>query len=357
MNSDQRIRSLDGCRAIAILLVIYSHLQFSKTGSFPDLFDWGTLGVFIFFVISGFLITTILQKELLQARSRSLRNFYIRRVFRIFPPLLFLLVGVGILKKLGLATVSGRAIVFSLSFLRNYYPGPYRILHHLWSLSVEEQFYLVWPFVLSRFSKKFAGKLLVAIIIIVPIVRLGTLLWLGPKLVWHTEQVADGLAYGCLLAIKQKELRASRFYGWLSKSYLSFALPLVLVAAACTYPPILYEGISKSVIFLTVALSIDILILRSTSLPGRILNFPPLVWIGKISYSLYLWQQIFLIVKHGDQPYAWFPLNLALALVCAMISYYLIEGPAIRLGRKIVAGQAHPAILRIFPAAPRLEPS
>jgi peptidoglycan/LPS O-acetylase OafA/YrhL len=337
LSDDQRIPSLDGCRAIAISLVVFWHLSFS-TRDFPrGGFDWGDLGVFIFFVISGFLITTVLQREQEQRKSISLGNFYIRRVFRIFPALLFFLLGVELLTKLGLASVPGRALLFSLSFLRNYYPGPYRILHHLWSLSVEEQFYLVWPFLFAYLSKRTACRLLTGIIILAPILRLGTLFWLGQAQVWNTEEVADGLACGCLLAIQQKELRASRVYQWLSRPYVSLVIPCLIVGGAYTHPRALYEGLGKSVIFLGVALGIDMVILRHESPAGKLLNSRPLVWLGKLSYSLYLWQQVFLIVKREDQPYAWFPVNLGLAFLCAVVSYYLIERPSIQFGRRIVA--------------------
>lgn len=334
--SEQRIPSLDGCRAIAILLVLVWHLSFSKPEFLKVAFDGGTLGVFIFFVISGFLITTLLLREREKTQSISLQGFYTRRFFRIFPPLFVFLVGTGILGKLGLADANGRSLLFSLSFLRNYHPGTHRILQHLWSLSVEEQFYLLWPFMFTYLPRKTVNRLLIGVVVAVPLIRLAAQYWLGGQGVWHTERVADGLAWGCLVAINQNELRANRLYQWFSHSYGALILPCLIVAAAYTYPPMLYEGLGKSTIFVCVALAIDIVILRSNSLAGKTLNFAPLAWIGKLSYSLYLWQQVFLIVKRENQPYAWFPLNLGLAFTAALISYYLVEKPAIQFGREVV---------------------
>jgi peptidoglycan/LPS O-acetylase OafA/YrhL len=340
MAEGKRIPSLDGCRALAISLVLCWHLEFSRLGRFNDIgFDWGTLGVLIFFVISGFLITTLMQREMEQRKSISLTNFYIRRGFRIVPPLAFFLAGVSLLKAFGLASASWRSILFSFSFLRNYRPGPYRILHHLWSLSIEEQFYLAWPLLFASLSRRAARNLLVGVVIICPIIRVIELRLVGsggpPR--WPTESFADGLAWGCLLAMTQGELRKSGLYCRFMKSSWTLALPFIVLAATYSRIPWLYEGVGKSVLFATVAVTLDVVMNRFDSAAGRILNAGPLVAIGKISYSLYLWQQVFLIVRSGTEPYAWFPLNLALAVLLSVISFYLVEQPAVRIGRRIVA--------------------
>lgn len=335
--SGQRIPSLDGWRAIAISLVVYWHLVYSYRKWSSVVFDWGALGVYVFFVISGFLITLMLKREHEKTGSVSLRGFYIRRVFRIFPPLIFYLAGVAILAKLGLAVAGMRSILFSLGFLRNFFPGPYPILQHFWSLSVEEQFYLMWPFIFTRLSRKSAARLLFGVILIEPFVRSGMFLWLGNRgnWQWGTEAIADGLACGCLLALSQQELRSYRWYQWLSRSYAWLLLPLVTIAGAHVRPELFYHGVGKTLIFLSVALAMDISIVRFESLPGRILNSAPFVFVGKLSYSLYLWQQVFL--KDRTQPYGWFPLNLGLALLLALFSFHFIEEPAVRFGREFAA--------------------
>jgi peptidoglycan/LPS O-acetylase OafA/YrhL len=336
MNEAQRIPSLDGLRAIAISLVIYWHLWLPKHLKEVGI-DWGTLGVYIFFVLSGFLITGLMIRESERNGFVSLKNFYIRRFFRIIPPLLCLLLVVKILATIGLAHATNYNLLFNLTFFRNYRPGPL-IFQHFWSLSVEEQFYLFWPFLFVRYSKRALTRMLLAVVVIVPIIRLIAILTIGDRHVADTEQVADGIAWGCLLAMKQSELRASRLYQWLARSYVALLLPVVMVAGAYVYPLTLDALVGKSAVFVCSALLIDILILRSDSAFGKIVNFAPLTWFGRISYSLYLWQQIFLF--GFGEPYAWFPANICLALLCAIISYYFIEEPSIRWGRSIVGRRA-----------------
>jgi len=338
MDTEKRIPSLDGVRAVAIGLVIYWHLWLPTHLWLPSkpriMFDWGTLGVYIFFVLSGYLITTMLLREFAATQSVSLKDFYTRRFFRIIPPLLFLLLGVEILDQFVPPLASVKALIFSLFFLRNYHPGPL-VFQHLWSLSVEEQFYLMWPFLLARLSRRTVTRLLVTVIVIVPIVRLIAVLSIGDKYVWHTEQVGDGLAWGCLLALWQPQLRANRLYQRFSRSWATLFLPCIIAAGIYYYPLSVNALIGKSAVFFCVALAIDLLILRCNSPVGRLFNLPPVAWLGKLSYSLYLWQQIFLIAR--PKLLGWFPLNLVISLACAAVSYYLVEQPAIRLGRSIIA--------------------
>jgi peptidoglycan/LPS O-acetylase OafA/YrhL len=110
--------------------------------------------------------------------------------------------------------------------------------------------------------------------------------------------------------------------------------------------------LGKSAIFLCVALGIDILILRHDSAVGKIANASPQMWLGRISYSLYLWQQIFLLDKRGS--YAWFPANLSLAFLCAALPYHCVEQPAIRLGRWVIQRREQAQVSAI--ASPIAEP-
>ena len=148
-----RIPSLDGLRAVSILLVIGLHTAQAYGAFHPVSRGWfalfnGGFGVFIFFEISGFLITTLLLEEHRKRGSISLGGFYVRRFFRIFPPLYLYL---GVIVALGLAgrlVVAWRDVVSSALFFHNFSARGTWWLEHLWSISVEEQFYLVWPFVL-----------------------------------------------------------------------------------------------------------------------------------------------------------------------------------------------------------------
>jgi peptidoglycan/LPS O-acetylase OafA/YrhL len=297
------------------------------------------LGVFIFFVISGYIITRLLVVERERTGDFSLAAFYWRRGFRILPPLILFLVGVHLLTLWNLSESSPRYLFLALTFTRNYFPGRFGSLRHLWSLSVEEQFYLLWPFLLKRLSDRNASKLLLAVMLAAPAIRLIYVMTgaNGVALEWHFESVADGLAAGCLLAINQKKLHANLFYMRLCTSKWSLLLlPCVTIAAAWQGSTVLYELFGKSLIFLSATLFLDASIQQCRSLPGRVLNSSPLVSVGRWSYSLYLWQQVFLLEPRGTKPYAHFPLNLALALLVAVSSYYLLEQPIIRCGRVLL---------------------
>jgi len=146
-----RIPSLDGIRAISIGLVIFSHL--AGTHHFPvrwSIFssDLGMLGVRVFFVISGFLITTLLLEEYADSGGISLPWFYFRRTLRIFPAAYAFIAVIFILHGLDLVSLQSRDMLHALTYTMNYSQDSFHrhswTMYHLWSLSVEEQFYLLW---------------------------------------------------------------------------------------------------------------------------------------------------------------------------------------------------------------------
>src|SRR5436305_4475384 len=154
----QRIQSLDGLRAVSILLVIIGHFSFSIAQRNP-VAHVGNLGVKTFFIISGFLITTLLMKEKEKTGRVSLKHFYIRRSLRILPLSYFYILVVAALAMMGVVIETRREFFFATFYLMSYKMDPHNSLAHLWSLSVEEQFYLLWPavFVLAgRFAKNVA---------------------------------------------------------------------------------------------------------------------------------------------------------------------------------------------------------
>src|SRR5665213_2363630 len=147
-----RLPGLDGLRALSILLVILLHTiqRRSVTHAVPFVayvFSNGGMGVLIFFVISGYLITTLLLREREKTGSISLKRFYIRRAFRIFPPLYTYIAFIAVLGAASrLAGVNAREIITGLTLTRNYAHGVYLwAFEHFWSLCIEEQFYLLWP--------------------------------------------------------------------------------------------------------------------------------------------------------------------------------------------------------------------
>jgi len=336
----QRLPSLDGLRAISVGIILSFHLRLLPTLGRPRWmkFDVSTLGMFIFFVISGFIITKLLLDERERCGTIHLPSFYGRRFFRIFPALLAYLLGLAVLGRLGLASCSVHQLWLGLTFLGNYrYSGCWSTAH-LWSLSVEEQFYLLWPLVLSRLSSRNASRLLLTVICIVPAIRIAHLVhgadWM--TLEWHSESVADSLAIGCLLAIRRNWLHANLAYQRFANSRFCWFLPVAVLAAGWQHSPLFYQGFGKTLMLVGIAIGIDISIQRSKTAWGRCLNKAALVKLGLWSYSIYLWQQVFIIQLPGAQPYAHFPLNLGLSLSVGIASYYLVERPAIRWGRQMI---------------------
>lgn len=150
--STARIPSLDGLRAISIVMVLVAHASgtrlFPVPASAGNLLGLGEFGVHVFFVISGFLITGLLLDELARTNRVDLRRFYLRRALRIFPPYYTYLAVVFLLALAGALQLAPRDMAHGLTYTSNYYPARSWFLGHTWSLSVEEQFYLLWPAVL-----------------------------------------------------------------------------------------------------------------------------------------------------------------------------------------------------------------
>jgi len=318
----KRIPSLDGLRAISILLVVLGHL--AKSHHAPQIFwdAYALIGVRIFFVISGFLITMILSKEHTRTTTISLRTFYIRRAYRIFPAaLVFMLAMVAVFWR----EFRWYNIAAAFLYLANFdYSRPW-IFGHLWSLSVEEQFYFLWPSILKRWYQH-RLVILVSVIALAPVGQM--LLYLakfrGGAIAGFPGVAAD-LAAGCLLAVVAHRLpRISRYYALM----MLLAVALVPLFAGNT------RGKTILLVFIldpVLRLSIAGLLLHVVQSPYAILNWRPVSWLGRISYSLYLWQQPFCSDPSLRSGYL---ALLALALAC--LSYYLVELPMLRRREKKV---------------------
>jgi peptidoglycan/LPS O-acetylase OafA/YrhL len=343
----RNIPSLDGMRAISILLVIVAHSSqnFSRWIKIPlgTYLLFAHTGVSVFFVISGFLITSLLLKELHATGSIGLKRFYLRRAFRIFPAFYFYL---GIIFLFALAGVFHTPLVaffFAAIYTSNYYFGPgggFVGLQHIWSLSVEEQFYLLWPAALLLLGKRRAIYLAGFLILISPWSRLVTYFVLAPEhralvdRMFHSS--IDTIMFGCLLALLWQNDRFNRQIRIWTNSwsmgaavfFLFFLDPLLDLRFRGSYGLLIgmtLEGISICLITVYV-------VQRPKTLPGRVLNTPILRHIGVISYSLYLWQNI-LTGMAGR----YFPLDLAAILACAEFSYWAVERPSLRLRDRLQA--------------------
>jgi peptidoglycan/LPS O-acetylase OafA/YrhL len=330
----ERIPSLDGLRAISITLVILSHLVKWKHVSLDVLGKYGALGVHVFFVLSGFLITRLLLREYERTSTIRLGDFYVRRAYRIFPAAFLFLAVVIVLYWPQMRWYHTLAAVLYLANMDLTRPW---IFGHLWSLGIEEQFYLLWPFALKKWqSHKIA--VLLGVSIATPIFWVGVYAFkISNGLVGSLPAYADQLAIGCLLAIFAARIPHIR--GWLA---------FVMVVATFLIPwfPATSPGRTLFMLFILrplVNLSIAGVVLHVMQVPYRLLNWSPVAWLGKISYSLYLWQELFC-----SNPSLHLGYFLVLpALGCACLSYYCVEQPMLRLREKRARSRLYKQSLRV----------
>lgn len=336
--SATRIPTLDGLRAVSIVLVLVPHTNGTRgLGMIEALtvFDWGRFGVRVFFVISGFLITTLLLAEQARHGRVSLRDFYLRRAYRILPAFYAYLAFILALAGLGVIALRTGDAVHALTFTTDFHAPPARAwwLGHLWSISVEEQFYLLWPGVIAVAGVAGGRRVAVAAIALAPIVRVATFA-LAPGWRDYIDEafptIVDAIATGCVLACVRDRLWATRWYRRaLTGPGVALALGVAIVAARV--PRVSFElAVGQTLTNLGLAVTIDWCIRHPASRVGRMLEARPLVWLGTLSYSLYLWQQAFLN-RHGALWINRFPLNVGLAFAAAVASFYLIERPFLAL--------------------------
>jgi peptidoglycan/LPS O-acetylase OafA/YrhL len=347
-----RIPSLDGWRAVALALVIGSHTIYA-TGFPPALvspvlwvFD-GNLGVRIFFVLSGYLISLLLLKEAARTGGISLRLFYARRALRILPVYFLYLGALGVLAALGLYSDALGSWVGSLTFTRNMVGHGDSGTGHFWSLAIEEQFYLVWPVCVSglllwRRRGLYLGLLLVPIIAC-PVVRLffvsndygrslaGRIL--GP----HSILLyADSLATGCIGAWMAWKSPSS--WEWRGR-HTALVLGSVAVMIGAHLLQMGDEGLLIDAFGPSLEAWAILACLHLGTHPGspgfRLLNSRSMVAVGVLSYSIYVWHFIFM--SHfmgarlgGSWPYDW-RLWLIPAVATSVASYRLVEEPLNRL--------------------------
>jgi peptidoglycan/LPS O-acetylase OafA/YrhL len=333
-----RIASLDGLRALSIACVIIGHLL-----GLPYV---GNLGVRIFFVISGYLITRLLLDEERAGGGVSLWKFYVRRALRIFPPFYVYLLVVALCSAFGGTPPSHSDYAHALTYTMNYVPVWRRawIVGHLWSLGVEEQFYILWPAVLLLTRAVRRATIAVAVIVAALAARvLFHYLVLPPSnlaLVLEAfPSVMDTLAIGCLMALTDE--RRPAWYLRFVSGY-GFYLALAVLIAAGFLQGSLYDLYLVTLTNLSIGVVVDRCVRSRDGIAFRVLNQAAVVFIGQISYSLYLWQQPFVVpaiatrwvFPHGVPATARLPLNLILALLFALGSYFLVERPSAKLRRR-----------------------
>ena len=325
---NNRIPSLDGLRTISVLFVVTSH--FIYTLGYNDK-NIGILGVKFFFVISGFLITGLLLKELDKTSTINLAKFYFRRTLRIFPPYYFYLLVLFIGVKFGVVPNSSTDdFIAPVTYTSNYFAANSWNLLHTWSLSVEEQFYLIYPFVLIFFGRHKIVWVLGGLIVLCPFFRLTDYYFFNESqqmwIYYGFHANADGLATGCLLAIFYDRLHQNRIYLKILNSYFVILAPILLYFVNSTIDPRqFYLGAAFTISNFLVVICLDWAITNyNNNLFGKFLNSAPMTQIGVMSYSIYVWQQPFL--NHDNLFwFNYFPYNLIGIAVFSSLSYFLIE--------------------------------
>jgi peptidoglycan/LPS O-acetylase OafA/YrhL len=330
----RRIPSLDGLRALSIGIVVFSHLV--GTDGFPvraEPFEVGYFGVRVFFVISGFLITSLLLAERERTGTVSLTGFYVRRAFRIFPAFYAFIIAMVIADLLGGIELRDLDVLHGVTFTTNYHYERSWELGHLWSLSIEEQFYLLWPAMVLWVGRRHVGAVAVGMIVMAPVMRVIAWLYLPHRddvIMEAYPCVMDAIAVGSLFAVLRTRLDTHALYQRFLRSPWFIVVPLITLATNIPTRVAIDYTVAISVQNIGLALIVDRCTRITTGPVFELLNTRALVWIGTLSYSLYLWQEPFLNHR-AHQGFTTWPLNLGLAVLCAIGSFYLIEKPFFEL--------------------------
>lgn len=345
--------SLDGLRAVAVTLVLldHSHSPWLDRVRFNPEFRNGRQGVAVFFVLSGFLITYLLLQEQKKTGTIKLGLFYFRRTFRIFPAFYFYL---GVIALLALGHVVratplqfAAAATYTWNFLP-YGKGTWE-LGHLWSLAIEEHFYLFWPACMLFLSRRANLRLALAMIVLSPVFR-AFIFFYAPQLhvLIYVLGSFDLLMAGCALAlvldldlwpslvrVLQTPWMAALAVGTL------IVIDTPLVARSSFYEPVLSTTLRSCVMPIIVLFCLR----RPDSVPGKVLNWRWVSRFGQISYSVYLWQQVYILRQSIPLPLRWL-----LILITAELSFRFIEQPGLRL-RERLASRFWPTSSRVSAVA------
>jgi peptidoglycan/LPS O-acetylase OafA/YrhL len=335
-----KLPSLNGLRAISILTVVLFHLIHFNTATVQEtlfripIFN-GRLGVNMFFVISGFLITYLLLKEENKFGVISLKDFYVRRTLRIFPAYYFLLSVYWLLQRSRLIYISPQEWLTSLTYTKYLTMNEY-YTSHTWSLAVEETFYLFWPMAFML-GDKIRKRVAFFLILIVPIVRVFASRSTAP---WLSEQSLftriDAIAMGCFFALYKDSILTWLGTRWNKAFYSSiiiiFALPWLSILAERTNFNLIFVafgGLTGTIANLSIAFILMYSAFRPEGNWYKLLNTKLFDYIGALSYSIYLWQQLFVC------PRAWWfthlPQNIVYIFIASLFSYNIIERPFLKL--------------------------
>ena len=344
--------ALDGLRALSILAVLWHHTYESSTGWRAT--DRGFLGVDLFFVISGFLIVTLLLRERDRKGAISLKGFYIRRFLRIFPvyygmlfalALVFLTVG----KNANMAPAFFDDLPWALSYTSNWAELT-TFLAITWSLSAEEQFYVLWP-PLERFLRGAAIPVLLVLLVGSQLIHFGVVDGAMARLGFAAHEPEflrqtgfTPILLGVLLA---HGLHDPRSHAWLARLLHPRGLGVLalgVIVFICTVAPADLTGWPRFTLHLAMAVLVGACIIREDHLLMPALKLPPLVRIGLLSYGMYLFHMLCrhgcnaVLQKLGLTHEAWlFPVTLLVTVVVAQLSFTFYEQRFLKLKDRFAA--------------------
>jgi len=328
------IKGLNGLRAISILMVLLAHLGLKWSLPKNEFFQerlWplisGNTGVMIFFVVSGFLITSLLLDEKNRTGTINLKFFFLRRFLRLLPPFILMMILAGILMAFNQIPISAVGLFYSFFYIYNFIPKANYTgeLAHTWSLAVEEQFYFTWPFVLA-FIKNLKIILGLSFIIVGSCVALFVFNQSNDLANdyhinrWFLPAISPIIMGAIIAILKDKSVRFIESPGVFIIGLVLFLSPLYVPFDLLTYVSF-FQAAGVASILLWIYHNQSNLLIKG-------LELKPVFYIGQISYGIYIFQGIFLTT--GPSLKWWlqsYPYNVLLTFAVAVLSYHFLERP------------------------------